>query len=221
MAGIQVQTASKPEELTVAPCPRIPLETDVILKFAHYGGFFLEYSANISQSGVFIKTDYPSSPGSVFIFEIWLGDEFRLVHGVGEVIWVRHVARGSERPPGMGVRFLKIDRSSQEVIGRVVDEHLRLGGRLFDLTESAPPGVSSPGAKKSPDGYDTAEIESTDSGEISGAEVLIVPAVEGLEDETDSRRNRPLIAVRWLPWLVVAAAAAALMQLLRAGLLPL
>ncbi len=89
MAETQPQTALCIESETAPRSLRIPLETTVILKYAHFGGFFVECSANISQTGIFIKTDSPRSPGSVFIFEIWLGDRFKLVHGVGEVVWVR------------------------------------------------------------------------------------------------------------------------------------
>ncbi len=33
----------------------------------------------------------------------------------------------------MGVRYLKIGPNSQEVIHRVIEEHVRRGGRVFDL----------------------------------------------------------------------------------------
>jgi uncharacterized protein (TIGR02266 family) len=120
---------------------RVPLERKVILKFHHFGGFFIEYSANISLTGMFIKTDAPKAPGSVFIFEIWLGDEYKLVHGLGEVVWVRDDDEGLERPSGMGVRFLKIDAESRSVIERIVAEHLQRGGQVFDLGAVSRPSV--------------------------------------------------------------------------------
>ena len=112
---------------------RVPLERKVILKFHHFGGFFIEYSANISMTGMFIKTEAPKLPGSVFIFEIWLGDEHKLVHGLGEVMWVRMEDEGQDRPAGMGVRYLKIDEESRAVVERVIAEHLDKGGAVFDL----------------------------------------------------------------------------------------
>ncbi len=72
---------------------RAPLERKVILKFHDFGGFSIEYSANVSTSGMFVKTTSPKPVGSIFIFEIWLGDERKLVHGLGEVIWVRDTGR--------------------------------------------------------------------------------------------------------------------------------
>ena len=115
---------------------RVPLERKVILKFHHFGGFFIEYSANISLTGMFIKTEAPKLPGSIFIFEVWLGDEHRLVHGLGEVMWVRMEEEGPDRPCGMGIRFLKIDDESRVVVERVIAEHVEKGGEVFDLAAS-------------------------------------------------------------------------------------
>lgn len=131
-----IHTHAETEPFPMPPSPesrRIPLETKVVLKFNHFGGFFIEYSANLSQSGVFIRTDAPRPAGSVFIFEIWLGDEFKLVHGIGEVVWTREQAGSDGRPAGMGVRYLKLGGESREIIGRVISEHVAKGGQVFDL----------------------------------------------------------------------------------------
>ena len=112
---------------------RVPLERKVILKFHHFGGFFIEYSANISMTGMFIQTESPKPPGSVFIFEIWLGEEYRLVHGLGEVVWIREHHESEDRPAGMGIRFLKIDEESLGVVERIIAEHVQKGGEIFDL----------------------------------------------------------------------------------------
>ena len=120
-------------EATVHQSRRIPLERKVVLKFHHFGGFFIEYSANVSLTGMFIKTDSPKPPGSIFIFEVWLGDEYKLVHGVGEVVWVRNEDEGSDRPAGMGIRYLKIAKESTAVVERVIAEHVLKGGKVFDL----------------------------------------------------------------------------------------
>ncbi len=117
--------------------------------FNQFGDFQVENSANISESGIFIKSKKPRPPGSVFMFATWLGEEFRLVHGVGEVVWVRKRPEGPERPSGMGVRYLKTDRSSQDLIGRLIDARLPRGGH--NLTSADRPASADP--------YDTHEIE--------------------------------------------------------------
>ena len=125
-------------EATAFESHRVPLRRKIILKFHHFGGFFVEYSANISLTGMFIKTDSPKPPGSVFIFEIWLGDEYKLVHGLGEVVWLREQAEGPDDPAGMGVRFIKMSDESQEVIQRIIAEHVQKGGEIFDLETEQP-----------------------------------------------------------------------------------
>lgn len=135
MSQMQLQNQDPVEGVnaSVMESRRVPLERKVILKFHHFGGFFIEYSANVSLTGMFIKTDSPKPPGSIFIFEVWLGDDYKLVHGVGEVVWVRNEDESTSRPAGMGIRYLKIDAESRAVVERVIAEHLEMGGEVFDL----------------------------------------------------------------------------------------
>ncbi len=221
MSAIQLQTAP-------TPFPRVPLETTVGLTFAQCDDYFVESSANISQSGIFIKTGAPTVPGSVVMFDIWLEEFFKIVHGVGEVVWVRGVAEGPERPPGMGVRYLKIGRSSREIIQRVVDKCLQQDDQVIDHVSPGDEDDESDGEATSSVGYDTAEIEAVERPE-SG--VLEVPALDELCNEpADSlsaghARSRPILVLRWeadsrsvvafcwLLWSVVAATAATLILL--------
>ncbi len=101
---------------------RVPMERKVVLKFHDFGGFSIEYSANVSTSGMFVKTTSAKPVGSIFIFEIWLGDERKLVHGLGEVVWIREKEEASDRPAGMGVSYLKLDDESRAAIARIVEE---------------------------------------------------------------------------------------------------
>ena len=124
-------------ELVKLEAKRIPVDSQVVLKFDHFGGFFIDYAANLSLKGIFIKTDDPKPAGSIFIFEIWLGDERRLVHGIGEVVWVRRSEEGINRPAGMGIRYLKLDEESRQVIHRIIEEQLAKGGEVFDFDSEA------------------------------------------------------------------------------------
>lgn len=101
---------------------RVLMERKVVLKFHDFGGFSIEYSANVSTSGMFVKTTSAKPVGSIFIFEIWLGDERKLVHGLGEVVWIREKEEASDRPAGMGVSYLKLDDESRAAIARIVEE---------------------------------------------------------------------------------------------------
>lgn len=113
--------------------PRIPIETEVRIQFGSLEGFVDEYAANLSMGGMFIRTQHPQPRGTRLHFELKLSDDFELIKGHGEVMWVRQQDEGADRPAGMGVRFLTIDPDSREMIFRVVDRYIQRGGTPFDL----------------------------------------------------------------------------------------
>ncbi|HEX9943859.1 MAG TPA: TIGR02266 family protein [Thermoanaerobaculia bacterium] len=117
---------------------RVPLETRVQFKFDRFSGFISEYSANISPGGMFIRTRAPQPPGTVLDLEFRLGDGFELITGRGEVVWMRAEDEGPTRPAGMGIRFLELSQGSQELIYRIVDQHILHGGTPFDVTQRPP-----------------------------------------------------------------------------------
>jgi uncharacterized protein (TIGR02266 family) len=114
---------------------RVPLETRVQFKFDRFDGFISEYSANISPGGMFIRTRVPQPPGTVLDFEFRLGDGFELIRGRGEVVWNRLEDEGPARPGGMGLHFLELAEGSRDLIYRIVDQHVALGGTPFDLEQ--------------------------------------------------------------------------------------
>ena len=116
---------------------RVPLERKVSLKFKEFRGFITEVSHNVSLGGMFIGTTSPKPPGTIFDFELSLTDDFKLVQGIGEVVWIREGDGGPGRPPGMGVRFLDLSPESRRLVQRIVEEHVGGGGVLFEL-EAAP-----------------------------------------------------------------------------------
>jgi uncharacterized protein (TIGR02266 family) len=113
---------------------RVPLERRITLKFQHRDGFVNECAANISLKGMFITAWVPEPRGSVFLFEVQVADRQCLIHGVGEVVWVREAEESPDRPSGMGVRFLKLDEASREVVNGMVETHVPQGGTPFDPT---------------------------------------------------------------------------------------
>lgn len=120
---LQDSTSIHPVESEPRVSNRVPMERKVVLKFHDFGGFSIEYSANVSTSGMFVKTTSAKPVGSIFIFEIWLGDERKLVHGLGEVVWTRENEEASDRPAGMGVSYVKLNDESRAAIARIVEEH--------------------------------------------------------------------------------------------------
>lgn len=92
------------------------------IRFKLFDEFVDEVSENLSPTGMFIRAHRPPPPGSRFAFQFQLGDDFSLFQGMAEVVWTRRRSEGPERPAGMGVRFLKLDLTSQRMVRRLVDQ---------------------------------------------------------------------------------------------------
>ena len=112
---------------------RVPIETRVHLEFEKFSGFITEYSSNISEGGIFIRTNDPKPLGTVLSFEFKLADNFKLIQGLGEVVWARTEDLSPERPAGMGIRFVDIDPQSRELISTMVHNYVKRGGEPFQL----------------------------------------------------------------------------------------
>lgn len=128
--------------------PRVPIATKVHLEFEKFSGFITEYSSNISEGGIFIKMNDPKPPGSIVSFEFKLSDNFKLIQGIGEVVWSRERTDSDDRPAGMGIRFQDLDSQSRELIRTMISNYVKRGGEPFNLEEDtqAPqePNVSPP-----------------------------------------------------------------------------
>src|SRR3954451_789432 len=177
---------------------RVPLERKISLKFKEFRGFITEYSENISLGGMFIRTSSPKPPGTIFDFELTLADDFKLVQGIGEVVWIRQTDEASERPSGMGVRFLDLSPESRKLIQRMVDEQVARGGRPFELEPPGfpPPPVRAPaGAITPPRSMSSAVFHPT------AAPVAPLPARErwASPGSSPSRAPAPLVRPRPQP----------------------
>ena len=96
---------------------------NVRYKSATVDEFIENHSYDVSKGGIFIKTPTPFPPGTLIKFEIRIAGDKAVIAGVGRVVWKREAGTASaERPAGMGVKFIKIDESSRQVIDRVVAE---------------------------------------------------------------------------------------------------
>lgn len=105
------------------------------LRFAKFSDFVKSYSSRVSLGGMFVITDEPRPVGSTVALEAKLSDGYRLVHGLGEVVWIRLSDEGPENPAGMALRFQKLDESGRELILKILEEQVKGGGAPFDLDE--------------------------------------------------------------------------------------
>ena len=148
---------------------RVELERKISLRFPHLQGFLTEYSSNFSLTGMFVRSHEPRMPGTLLDFEFTLTDGLKLIRGTGEVVWARWKSAGPQRPAGMGIRFLRLDRESRRLIRWAVEKRIAGGAGLFDL-EAQGAEVES-GLPASPTGEPAAgsgigELRSPDSTDV-------------------------------------------------------
>jgi uncharacterized protein (TIGR02266 family) len=105
---------------------RTLLSLKIRYKSASLEDFIERYSSDISGGGVFIKAKKPLPVGTLLKFEFLLQDESTLIHGVGRVVWRREASdAGPQNPAGMGIKFIKMDPASRNVVQRIAE------GRAF------------------------------------------------------------------------------------------
>jgi len=101
---------------------------NVRYKSATVDEFIENHAHDVSRGGIYIKTGSPFPPGTLLKFEIRLASDQAVITGVGRVVWKRDTSQGtSERPAGMGVKFIKIDDPSKTVIDRLVNSRSDAG----------------------------------------------------------------------------------------------
>ena len=103
--------------------PRAGVIAPVRFRFQSIIDFVETQSANISRSGMFIATREVADVGGLLEFEFSLADGFALLKGTAEVV------RQSVNPPGVGVRFVKVDEPTRLLIERIVEVNASEGKR--------------------------------------------------------------------------------------------
>jgi uncharacterized protein (TIGR02266 family) len=110
---------------------------NVRYKSATVDEFIENHAYDVSRGGIFIKTANPFPPGTLLKFEIRLASDQAVIAGVGRIVWKRDAgASSSDRPAGMGVKFIKIDEPSKVVIDRLVNTKAD-AGRAYEVEANA------------------------------------------------------------------------------------
>ena len=120
------------------------LTMTVRYKSATVDEFIEHHSHDVSRGGIFIKTPSPFLPGTLLKFEIRIADDKPMLQGVGRVVWKRDsaAASGPDKPAGMGVKFIKVDEASRNLIDRLVVS--KGGGSSAYDDETSTPGTEAP-----------------------------------------------------------------------------
>jgi|ERR1700712_325892 type IV pilus assembly protein PilZ len=97
-------------------------ETQIAVDYASGETFLFAYLQNISEMGIFIRTDHPSRIGTRLRLRFQVEDsESEPLTLDGEVTWINPLrAAGDNLNPGMGVRFIELTPDKREhVVGLV------------------------------------------------------------------------------------------------------
>ena len=93
--------------------PRIQKTLD--LSYEDHNGFIEAYTGNISQGGLFIKTKSPLETGEEFLLKLKLPGISDPVSIDCKVVWTKR-GENTKQPPGMGVKFIKLDSDDYTVL---------------------------------------------------------------------------------------------------------
>src|SRR4051812_27282224 len=98
-------------------------EVGLLVKLRHpdVQTFAEQFSTNLSQGGMFIRTRSPHPPGTMVRFEVQIAGGVRVLRGTAEVRW----ARQENEPggaPGMGLQFKQLDAVSRQLIDQILEK---------------------------------------------------------------------------------------------------
>ena len=95
-------------------------ETSIAVDYASGDTFLFAYLQNISEMGIFVRTDHPLNVGTRLRLRFQTEDEAPLVLQ-GEVTWINPFkADGDNLNPGMGVRFVDLTPDTREQVVNLV-----------------------------------------------------------------------------------------------------
>jgi uncharacterized protein (TIGR02266 family) len=123
---------------------RAPASLKVKYKSDTVDGLVEQLGGDVSRAGIFIKTKKPLEPGSLLKFEFQLQNGEPVIHGVGRVAWRRtEQAARPALPPGMGIKFIKLNGDSRSVVEQIEAKHG--AGSRYEQTDGAElaPSISS------------------------------------------------------------------------------
>jgi uncharacterized protein (TIGR02266 family) len=114
MAGIKDNFPEKREHSRAA--------VKIEIEFKEIIDFVTSYMHNISNGGLFLKTDDAYPLGTIVFLRFTMPGDTRPIETEGEVVWCNIGGRGYF-PKGMGIKFLKLNDDDTVKIKKFVDEH--------------------------------------------------------------------------------------------------
>lgn len=122
---------------------------DLEVDYGNSDNFLFAYICDISETGIFVRTNSPEEPGTLLNLRFTPNDGQReALELEGKVIWVNSYRPGNpdNLSPGMGVRFVDLDAEHRFRLG----EYIKTFAYLEDPTPS-PAGEAQNDERPKPD----------------------------------------------------------------------
>jgi len=113
---ISEELQRKEQELLARKSHRLKMEAKITLR--SQTNFFVGFSENISEGGIFITTQSPPDIGDTVEVDIPLIDGSQTVAVKGVVRWHRFMANGN--PSGCGVQFTEIPQGAEHFLQNMI-----------------------------------------------------------------------------------------------------
>lgn len=107
--------------------PRAEVSLLIQYRFESFEAFLSEYATDISNKGMFIRSDEPREVGSLVYLQFTLKDGSKLIEGLGKVVRVIPPSGKGGEPAGMGIQFVNFDDESQKLVEQIVSQGLKRG----------------------------------------------------------------------------------------------
>ena len=95
------------------------------LAFKDHQSFIKAYTDNISEGGLFIRTERPLKEGEQFLLKLQLPGLSEPMEVNCEVVWVREQSDTEKRPSGMGVKFCKMTKQDNQILSQYVQTSIK------------------------------------------------------------------------------------------------
>ncbi|MCX8042537.1 MAG: TIGR02266 family protein [Desulfobacterota bacterium] len=98
-------------------------ETKIDILFKESGAFIRSYMLNVSNGGLFLKTDKPLPIDTTVTLLIRLPGQSEPMELQGCVVWTNPRGKNTTFPCGMGIQFTNITPEQKKIIDDFVAQH--------------------------------------------------------------------------------------------------
>ncbi len=102
---------------------RAPTKIEVM--FREYGAFVKVYMLNVSNGGIFVKTEDPFPLDYPVSLRLILPSETTPLDIEGRVVWINPKGRKNSFPKGMGIQFVKMGDAARSKLDEFVKKYYK------------------------------------------------------------------------------------------------